>query len=190
MTVFARSLVVDSGRCTLFSRNGNPFASFAELATRIGNALMPRTLVMDGEIVCLDKKECPQFTDLLFRRREPCFVAFDLLQVSGRDLRREQLIDRKELRRVLGHGIPTVMFADHIDGCGTALFRKACELDVEGIVAKHKHSPYEPQESTWLKIRNRSYSQWAGRNELFERERHQEPEPGWHSCTLAAASAQ
>ena len=29
-------------------------------------------------------------------------------------------------------------------------------------------SAHEP---TWLKIRNRSYSQWVGREELFERER-------------------
>jgi len=27
------------------------------------------------------------------------------------------------------------------------------------------------QQTSWLKIRNRSYSQWAGREELFERER-------------------
>jgi len=38
---------------------------------------------------------------------------------------------------------------------------------------------------SWFKIRNREYSQMAGREELFERERHQEPVPGWHSCVLA-----
>jgi len=38
--------------------------------------------------------------------------------------------------------------------------------------------------STWFKIRNREYSQMAG---LFEREQHQEPVPGWHSCVLACA---
>jgi hypothetical protein len=26
-----------------------------------------------------------------------------------------------------------------------------------------------------------------GREELFERERHNEPAPGWHSCELACA---
>ncbi|MGA7929424.1 MAG: glycosyltransferase family 4 protein [Candidatus Sulfotelmatobacter sp.] len=39
--------------------------------------------------------------------------------------------------------------------------------------------------STWYKIKNRRYSQMAGRHELFERERHREPVPGWHSCALA-----
>src|SRR5205823_4992825 len=41
---------VQCGRCSLLSRNGHAFASFADLATRIENALMPRTVVLDGEI--------------------------------------------------------------------------------------------------------------------------------------------
>jgi bifunctional non-homologous end joining protein LigD len=186
-----RSLaVVDYGKCTLYSRNGNPFSSFADLATRIGNALMPRSLVLDGEIVCLDERGQCQFNDLLFRRGDPCFVAFDLLHASGKDLRREQLIDRKqELRRVFGTGIAPVIFADHIDGAGVALFEKACELDLEGIVAKHKHAPYDPDRPTWFKVRNRDYSQWVGREELFERDRHREPVAGWHSCARASAAA-
>jgi ATP-dependent DNA ligase len=30
--------VAEYGNCVLYSRSGHPFASFAELATRIGNA--------------------------------------------------------------------------------------------------------------------------------------------------------
>ncbi len=53
---------------------------------------------------------------------------------------------------MLGQGIPPVIYADYIDGSGIALFRKACELDLEGIVAKHKYSSYAPEETTWFKI--------------------------------------
>ena len=58
-----------------------------------------------------------------------------------------------------------------------------------GIVAKHSFGSYvtDRERSTWLKIRNRSYSQMEGREELFERERHREPVPGWHCCELACA---
>jgi ATP-dependent DNA ligase len=42
---FRALAAVEYGHCTLYSRNGHPFASFAELATRIGNALIPRTAV-------------------------------------------------------------------------------------------------------------------------------------------------
>jgi len=52
-------------------------------------------------------------------------------------------------------------------------FEKACELDLEGIVAKHQHAPYDTEKSTWFKIRNPNYSQMVGREELFEREKTQ-----------------
>ena len=59
-------------------------------------------------------------------------------------------------------------------------------MDLEGIVAKHGYGVYvtEQERTTWFKIRNR-YSQMEGREELFERERHKEPAPGWHCCELA-----
>ena len=80
-------------------------------------------------------------------------------------------------------------YTEYIDGSGTPLFERICELDLEGIVAKHKSGPYvtEREHSTWFKILNRKYSQMVGREELFERERHHEPVAGWHSCALACA---
>ena len=70
-----------------------------------------------------------------------------------------------------------------------ALFQRVCELDLEGIVAKQKSAPYvtEREHSTWFKILNREYSQMQGREELFDRERHQEPVAGWHVCAIACA---
>jgi hypothetical protein len=71
------------------------------------------------------------------------------------------------------------------------LFRIACEHDLEGIVAKWKHVPYLPDQPTsWLKIRNRGYSQWVGREELFEREQGGDPDfRGWDQCVRACAVA-
>ena len=183
---------IESGRCRLVSRNGNAFASFHELALRIGRLFPKNRVVMDGEIACLDKHGRPQFKNLLFRRGEPSFVAFDLLYDAGKDLRQEQLLDRKaELRRVLSRVArkEPVMYAEHVEQLGEALFRRVCELDLEGIVAKLRSGPYvsERENSTWRKILNPHYSQRVGRNELFERERHKEPVAGWHSCVLACA---
>ena len=70
---------------------------------------------------------------------------------------------------------------------GEELFHLVCQRDLEGVVAKRKFDPYLPSAS-WLKIRNLNYSQWLGREELFERERHKEPVAGWHSCALACAA--
>ncbi len=64
-----------------------------------------------------------------------------------------------------------LLYCDHIDQDGEGMFRLACEHDLEGIVAKRKPDPYLPEHASWLKIRNQNYSQWVGREELFERER-------------------
>ena len=79
-----------------------------------------------------------------------------------------------------------LLHCDHVEGMGEKLFHLVCQRDLEGVVAKRKVDPYLPSAS-WLKIRNRKYSQWLGREELFERERHKEPVAGWHTCAIACA---
>jgi bifunctional non-homologous end joining protein LigD len=187
---FRALVVIEHGRAQLLSRNGHPFASFSALAESISDSLPNVRAVIDGEICSLDKRGRPQFKNLMFRRGNPCFFAFDLLNHDGKDLRTERLLDRKqELRRLLARSPATSLlkYTEYVDGCGMALFQRICELDLEGIVAKHKFGPYvgEREHSTWFKILNRAYSQKNGREELFERERHQEPVSGWHSCVLA-----
>ena len=44
--------------------------------------------------------------------------------------------------------------------------------------------------AAWFKIRNRKYSQWAGREKFFEREREVDPDMTvWDSCVLACEAA-
>lgn len=145
--------------------------------------------VLDGEIVCLDAEGRPQFYDMLRRRSEPVFVAFDILALNGEDLRHEPLIARKRvLRSILPKNGP-VLYAGSIETTGARLYESACRHDLEGVVAKWKHGRYVCGENqppdrtlsrlvhnphalakyTWLKIKNPAYSQAEGRNELFER---------------------
>jgi ATP-dependent DNA ligase len=93
--------------------------------------------VLDGEIVCLDKKGRPQFRDLLFHRGQPFFFAFDLLMADGKDLRTERLTDRKqEMRRMLAKATESgVRYVEHVERHGKTLFQRVCEMDLEGIVA-------------------------------------------------------
>jgi bifunctional non-homologous end joining protein LigD len=132
--------------------------------------------------VCLDRRGPPQFRNLLFRRGEPCFYAFDALMIEEHDLRRERLIDRKqELRRFLSRVASTspLKYADHVEDSGVSLFERVCRMDLEGIVAKQKSATYveSREETTWVKILNPNYTQRVGREELFERDRHKEPVP-------------
>ena len=51
------------------------------------------------------------------------------------------------------------------------LFEKACEMDLEAIVAKRKDLQYRATEKPSpysVKIKNASYTQAEGREELFE----------------------
>ena len=120
---------------------------------------------------------------------EPRFVAFDLLWCDGQDFRYAPLTERKhKLRSILPVNNERVFYCDHVEHDGKCLFRLACENDLEGIVAKRKFDPYLPDQASWLKIRNRSYSQWEGREELFERERERDPDDFlWDDCVRACA---
>jgi len=96
------------------------------------------------------------------------------------------LIDRKlRLHAVVPNYGERLLYCDHIDGDGEGLFRLVCENDLEGIVAKRKSDPYLLEHATWLKIRNHDYSQWVGREALFERERGSDPDFAvWDGCAL------
>ena len=70
------------------------------------------------------------------------------------------------------------------------MFQLACKRDLEGIVAKRKFDPYLLDNAKWYKIRNRNYSQWVGREKLFERERVGDPDWHlWNACALVADQA-
>jgi bifunctional non-homologous end joining protein LigD len=204
---FRALLHSDNDGVRLISRNGNTFKSFPTLCEGLARDLKGRRCVLDGEIVCLDPEGKPQFRDLLFRRAEPTFFAFDILWDehaktdddeenrrfrNGEDLRYLPLIDRKlRLHAVVPNQGERLLYCDHIDGDGEGLFRLACENDLEGIVAKRKGDPYLPEHAQWLKIRNQEYSQWIGREELFERERGRDPDfQIWDGCALACESAE
>lgn len=75
---------------------------------------------------------------------------------------------------------------------GSRFTGACCDMDLEGIVAKLRSAPYvsDRERSTWIKILNLKYSQREGREALFERDRHAEAVPGWHTCTVACAELQ
>jgi ATP-dependent DNA ligase len=102
------------------------------------------------------------------------------------------LIDRKlRLHAVVPKSAERLLYCDHIDTDGEALFLLACENDLEGVAAKRKSDPYLPEHASWLKIRNHEYSQWVGREELFERERGTGPDfRVWDGCVAACAGVQ
>jgi bifunctional non-homologous end joining protein LigD len=85
--------------------------------------------------VALDEQGRLVFNDLLFGRREPVYVAFDVLFVDGEDVRALPLKERKApLEKVVRrYGMEG---SEHVLGDGKAAFRAVSGLDLVGIVAK------------------------------------------------------
>jgi ATP-dependent DNA ligase len=62
-----------------------------------------------------------------------------------------------------------LLYVDHIAERGTHLYRAACEMDLEGVIAKWAAAPYGTEPPSWIKIKNPTYSQAIGRRERFEK---------------------
>ena len=156
----------------LVSRRRYVYKSFALLRQSIAADLRAKNAVLDGEIVCLDERGHTQFNTLMRRRDEARFYAFDLLWLNGEDLRSLPLVDRKALlREIVPANSTGLLYVDHIEERGEDLLQLACELDLEGIVAKWKRGAYisADERTSWLKIKNREYTQIVGRDKLFEK---------------------
>jgi bifunctional non-homologous end joining protein LigD len=136
-----RSLAyIESGQWDLVSRNGNTFRNFKDLAEWIGGNLRVENAVLDGEIACVDDSGRSVFNDLLFRRRECLFFAFDLLFLNGEDLRGLSVIERKaRLKPLLRRKRARMFFLDHVESDGYSLFEQVLRMDLEGIVCRRKN---------------------------------------------------
>jgi bifunctional non-homologous end joining protein LigD len=162
---------VENEHARLLSRRGRQYKSFGELSSWIGRHLQVENAVVDGEIACIDAEGRSHFDNLIYRRSDPYFFAFDLLWLNGRDLRDLPLTERKQkLREIVPAAPSRVLFSDHLETRGTQLYRFASEYDLEGIVAKWKYGSYLPNSNatTWIKIKNPDYTQAEGRGDFFD----------------------
>ena len=142
---------------------------FAVLGEKIAASLDVDDVILDGEVVAVDKTGRPQFYDLLRNARVPAYVAFDLMWLNGEDLRPLPLAERRRrLQDVVPKGAAIISEALSVTGTGRKLFELICANDFEGIVAKRLKDPYRPR-ARWLKIKNPNYSQNEGRRELFDK---------------------
>ena len=169
---------VTGHHCQLVSRNGLILKRWPQLSEEIAHAVHAHSAVLDGEITCLAPDGSSRFYDLLFGREWPHFVAFDALSINGKDLRDLPLHERKRrLARIMPWVESRLILLEPIEHRGRRLFELACERDLEGIVAKWSKRTYQcdGRGTSWLKIKNREYSQAEGRHDLFAAKRAE-----WH----------
>src|SRR5262249_39417291 len=85
----------DGAGVRLITRNGHDWSGRFPLIAEAAGALKARSFLMDGEAVACDRDGLPSFDRLRYRRGDGTvfLFAFDLLELDGRDLRREPYRD-------------------------------------------------------------------------------------------------
>jgi len=145
-------------RVRLYSRPGNDLTYRFPLIVESLARLRSRSCIIDGEAVVCDENGVPSFDRIRYRRHDAAvfLYAFDLIEVNGDDLRREQLDTRKAtLASVLRRAALGLRFNEHIEADGPTVFAHACKMSLEGIVSKRKDSPCRSGRSPdWLKMKN------------------------------------
>jgi bifunctional non-homologous end joining protein LigD len=155
---------VDNGRASLFTREAHDWTERFSVIADAAKALPVRQAVFDGEIVALKDDGTSDFQLLQNSLREKTpvnlsYFVFDLLFLDGRDLTASPLLARKELLEKIfkdkqKSSSDLMRFSEHWIGEGQALYQKACDSGLEGIISKRIDQPYRPTRSRdWLKIK-------------------------------------
>ena len=164
MVSVAGDLVRITGR-----RGGDETAHYPE-AQAIRAGIRARQAIVDGELVVLDADGRPSFERMQQRinvtresdvRRVAAehpvtFIAFDLLELEGRDMLSTELRIRKKTLRETIVDSPHILFAAHVERDGESLFEVARGSGIEGIVGKRADSLYRPgiRSPDWVKIKS------------------------------------
>ena len=149
----------DHGKPRLVTRNGNDWTDRLPALARAIAALDVETALLDGELVALDKAGISSFPALqaaLSNGRDDSlfFYVFDLLYLDSWDMRPCALLDRKRALRGIDTWRGMLRYSDHHDRDAAALYQRACDMKLEGIVCKQAQAPYKPGRGHgWLKVK-------------------------------------
>lgn len=159
----------DGWRLRLESRNQLDITHrYPELHV-LADALGSRPAILDGEIVALDENDRPSFPLLQNRMHvnDPAaiqrlvdevpvrYLVFDLLHLDGQSTVEWTYLHRRDLLEQLTLVGPSWQVPPAHVGEGAAMLAAARENQIEGVVAKHIDSVYEPgrRSPSWLKIK-------------------------------------
>ena len=156
----------------LISHNGRSLTSeFPEVVAAL--ATVRGDWHLDAELVVHDERGHPAWGRLRRRavmrrqisvdaaaRVDPATLCvFDILTLGRTDLRHLSTKQRRARLAKVFPPTPGVQIVSALDALGDVAFAKACELNLEGVVAKRIDAPYQSgKRTTWRKIRNPHYS--------------------------------
>lgn len=150
---------IRNGEAELLSRNNK---SFSEKYYPLHQLMQGWKFeaVLDGEILVLNESGVSKFGSLQNWRSEAdgalVYYVFDLLWYEGRNLMELPLYQRQGiLKEVLPKDDDRVRIGQVFADTGTAFYKDAEKLKLEGIMAKKRSSTYTPdlRSQDWLKIK-------------------------------------
>ena len=160
--------LVRNGQVTLLSRNGKDMtAKMPEVVEEL-RAVLENEVVLDGEVVALDQRGFPDF-GLLQRSMDAdhfasgkasggaplTYYPFDLLYVTGMDVRKAPLIERKRLLADVLLQSNHIRAVEYVEGDGESFYEAVTGLGLEGMLAKRRDGPYQDgaRAEGWLKVK-------------------------------------
>jgi hypothetical protein len=142
---YRAQLHIINGAIKVYTRRGHDWTKrFRKIATD-ADLIGVGSVIIDGEVVVPGEGGKTDFSMLQNSLRGTAenivMVAFDMLYLNGRDLRRVPLVDRKALLKPVIAGT-AIEHSEHFEIGGAELYRRACKAGLEGIVSKVGSSPY------------------------------------------------
>jgi bifunctional non-homologous end joining protein LigD len=139
----------------ILSRREKPL-SYSEVETA-ASQLNAKSVVLDGEIIAVDRHGRPSFQALQHRGAHPqhavVFYAFDVLHLNGVDLTRQPLDTRRSRLPEIVEG-SAVLVSQELPGTAQQVIAAVQQLGLEGVIAKRKDSRYEAaQNGAWVKLK-------------------------------------
>lgn len=149
---------INNGKVEIKSRNNK---SFNEKFYPIYDALQKWKInaIVDGEIVVINDKGIPDFSDLQAWRSEADghlnYYLFDIVWLDGYDVMNLPLAERKKILQSIIPESSIIKLSKIFDATGKEFFALADKMGLEGIMAKKATSLYTPDLRTkeWLKIK-------------------------------------
>jgi len=145
----------------LYTRRGNDWTdTFPTIGEAVAK-LAAKRFVLDGEVAVVRADGVTDFQGLQqalkTRSANLVYFVFDLLELDGKDLRKQPLLERKaKLEKLLAKAPAILKYSEHVVGRGDELFAEACRRGLEGIICKRADAPYTSgRGKTWLKVKCR-----------------------------------
>ena len=152
----------DGDQLRVFSRRGHDRTGRVPRIAEALAKLRVKSVTIDGEGVVCREDGVSDFDKLRaavgrLGSRDAFLYAFDLLEINGTDLRRDSWeVRRATLVSVLRRARDGIRLSEHLATTdGNTIFRHACAMGLEGIVAKRRDRPYRSGRSPdWIKVKN------------------------------------